>query len=297
MFGALVLPYNESLTGRPLAFPIQAYDDEHFGRNSDAYGFGPHVGMGWALQPFPSQGHTPLAGLVNANLNAFSTNIELFGWSTGSIILATLILVTGKKQRGDYLMIAVITATVALYFPYYFSGGPDFGARYWYLIIVPLAVLTVRGIDVLREKVDGLSADNRIAGMRVIAAVVVLCLFAMVNYFPWRSLDKYYHYLDMRPDIASLANTHSFGRSLVLVQGDSYPDYASATVFNSLNLSSNATVYAWDRNPQVRAAVIQAYADRPIWIVAGPTLTHAGYRVVAGPLSAKQVLSGQAEAK
>jgi hypothetical protein len=142
--------------------------------------------------------------------------------------------------------------------------------------------LTARGLERMET---GLGANGR-NDARATAAVAALCLLAIVNYIPWRSLDKYYHYLRMRPDVRILAQSHHFGRSLILVRGEGFPDYASAAIYNPIDLKADAPVYAWDRNPAVRAEVLRIYADRPVWIVDGPTLTHAGYRIAAGPLKA-----------
>ena len=68
-----------------------------------------------------------------------------------------------------------------------------------------------------------------------------------------------------------------------------HPDYQSAWVYNPLDPQADAPIYAWDKNPLVRAQVLQAYPDRPVWIVNGPTVTRAGYQVLAGPLSAGEL--------
>src|SRR5262249_5478189 len=125
--------------------------------------------------------------------------------------------------------------------------------------------------------------------VRATAAVAALCLLTLINYFPWRSLDKYRHYLRMRPDLVTMAERYHFGRSLVLVRGERFPDYSSAAIYNPIDLHAAAPIYAWDRNPEVRAAVLREYADRPVWIVEGPSITQAGYRVVAGPMSPEKI--------
>jgi 4-amino-4-deoxy-L-arabinose transferase-like glycosyltransferase len=278
------LPYNQLLTGDPTVFPVNAYFDKYYWLKSNALGFGPERGVGWPIDPFP--GHGPLDALVNADLNIFSINIELFGWSTGSLILIALLAFSGRMRGSDHLMLAVIAAVFVAHFFYYFSGGPDFGARYWYLMIVPCAALAVRGMEFL---------ESRIEGGRVLAAVLALCLCVLVNYFPWRAVDKYHHYLGMRPDVLQLARQHGFDGSLVLIRGERTPDYASAAVYNPIPLvppDASLAVYTWDRNPEVRAQVLQAYPDRRVWIVAGPSLTGAGFRVVAGPLTAAEARAG-----
>lgn len=281
--GGLVFPYNKFLTGNPTVYPINIYTDEHFGKNVNAYGFGSDRGMGWAIDPYP--GHGPIDGIVNANLNTFSINIELFGWGTGSLILFLLILFSRTLRRNDYLMIGAMAAVFIAYFFYYFSGGPDFGARYWFLMFVPLIALTARSIQFVGTKLNPHGDDTRI-----IVAVLALMILSLLNYFPWRAIDKYHHYLQMQPGIRELEKVHAFGNSLVLIRGSVFPDYASAAIYNPLDLNSPSSIYAWDRDKEVRMQVTQFYADRKIWIVDGPTATGDGYRVYAGPLSSEKLL-------
>ena len=287
--GAAVLPYDKVLTGDPLRSPLMAYTDEHYGPQTNAYGFGPQRGLGWALDPYP--GHTPFEALINAELNGSCVDTELFGWSTGSLILIAALLLLGGARRPDYALLGAIAVVLLAYAPYWFSGGPDFGARYWYLILLPATVLTARGLEWLQGTARGLG------GVRVPAAIGALALLAVCLYIPWRSADKYYHYLHMRPDVVRLAEQRGFGRSLVLIRGARFPDYASAAIYNPLDLRANAPVYAWDRSPRVRAEVLKAYADRPVWIVDGPSLTHAGFRVAAGPVAAAALAAASGEVR
>jgi 4-amino-4-deoxy-L-arabinose transferase-like glycosyltransferase len=285
LVGALQLQYNKMLTGNPMQFPINAYNDKYHGHNSNAYGFGPDRGMGWEIDPHP--GHGPLDATINANLNTTSMNFELFGWSTGSLLLVALMLFSGSMRKSDWLMAGVFTAVFTAYFFYYFSGGPDFGARYWFLALIPFVALTVRGVRFLEQKFEVAVSGFAPAGAGVLVAVLSLSALSLVNYFPWRAIDKYHHYLEMRPDIRVLARERGFGKSLVLIRGKAHPDYASAAIYNPLDLHADAPVYAWDRSPQVRAEVLKAYSDRPIWIVNGPSITGRGFEVVEGPMSAQ----------
>ena len=284
--GSVVLFYNRHLTGNPTVFPLNAYLNEKFGPKSNAFGFGPDRGMGWAIDPFP--GHSPIDALVNADLNTFSINIELYGWSVGSLLLVALFLFSGVLRRTDYIMVAVIIAVFIPYFFYYFSGGPDFGARYWFFMFIPLVVLTVRGMETLETKLKNAATNPGFARVRVNIGVLSLCFFSLVNFFSWRVVDKYHHYRGMRPDIRRLSVEHSFGKSLVLVRGDS-ADYASAWFYNPLDLRADAPIYAWDKNSSIRVQLLNAYPNRPVWIVAGPSVTGGPFKVIAGPLCASQV--------
>lgn len=280
LISAVSLPYNRMLIGDPLGSPLIRYADARYGAGRADYGFGPTRGMGWPTDAYP--GHTPFESLINAELNSSSLNADLFGWSTGSLALMALLVFSGGLRRKDGLALAAIAAVVLAYVPYWGNGGGDFGARYWYLALLPCVLLTARGLERLE---NCLGAEGR-RDARATAAIAALCALALVNYVPWRSIDKYYHYLRMRPDPRELARTRDFGRSLVLIRGEDFPDYASAAVYNPIDLKADKPVYAWDRDPTVRAALLQAYADRPVWILEGPSITHAGYRIAAGPLNA-----------
>jgi hypothetical protein len=288
LISVLILPYNYGVKGSALEFPLQSYYANYYGPKANALGFGPERGLGWPLDAFP--GHAPLEALLNAGLNLFSINIELFGWSVGSILLLTIFLVSGGYRSSDWLMMAAIASVIGFYSLYWFSGGPDFGARYWYLIIVPLVVLSVRGLDVILSKLTSNGSPRRYSGTRVLSAVLAASIFTVINYFPWRAVDKYYHYLDMRPDVLALDEEYEFGKSIVLVQGSSHPDYASAWAYNPLDYSAPVPIYAWDENAETRAMVLSSYADRSVWILQGPSLSGKGYEVVAGPISLQEAL-------
>jgi len=285
LVGAVVLPYNAALAGKPTVFPLNAYLDAQFGPGKNDLGFGENRGYGWALQPFP--GHSPLGAVVNTILNLNAVNTELFGWSIGSLLFIALFLVFAQIKRNDWLVLATILATVGFFAFYWYSGGPDFGARYWYIILIPCIVLTVRGVQVLQTKLAPHAAPE-FAGY-VVVALVVLSLFGLVNYVPWRALDKYHHYLAMRPDVRTLAQENHFGTSLVLIRGEAFPDYAATIVYNPLEWNAAQPIYAWARNEAVTRALLSAYPDRPVWIVDGPSRTQSGYRIVAGPLASVSV--------
>lgn len=282
---AITFPYNRAFTGRATYFPLIAYTDAQYGAGSNALGFGAERGLGWpGLDPFP--GHGAADVVVNAILNAYQVSTELFGWGVGSLLLIAFFLSTRPRawRRADAWMAAAIIAVIGAHTFYWFSGGPDFGARYWFLIVVPCVVLTVRGVQRMGDV-------GRPAEVRAIAAVLGLTLAALAVFVPWRAADKYHHYRFMRPDVRALAAAHGFDGALVLVQGRRHPDYASAAAYNPVDLRADATVYAWDRGPEVRRDVLSAYEDRQVWIVEGPTVTGAGYRVARGPVPATLLLS------
>ncbi|MGI9079037.1 MAG: ArnT family glycosyltransferase [Gemmatimonadaceae bacterium] len=303
--GAAVLPYNKVMTGSSTTFPIMAYADATYGEGVNDLGFGANRGIGWpGLDPFP--GHGPADVVINAALNAFQLNVELLGWSIGSLLVIGLLLFSRRVLRQDWWMLAAIAVVAGLHSFYWFSGGPDFGARYWYLVIVPCIALAARGIETLEGLLGSrvgapttTSPGAPHAGprdYRVTLGALGLCAISVAAFMPWRAVDKYYHYRRMEPGVEWLARRHGFGESLVLVRGRRHPDYMSAGIYNPLDLRAAMPVYAWDKDESVRGAALRAYANRPVWIIDGPSVTGDGFRVAAGPLSAQEAVNWKGSA-
>ncbi|MBV7327907.1 glycosyltransferase family 39 protein [Chloroflexi bacterium TSY] len=286
LVGALVLPYNLSITGSMTTFPLSKYYVDYFGPKANALGFGSERGLGWAIDAFP--GHSPFEAIINSSLNVFSINIELFGWSTGSLILVLLLIFSGRWQKKDYLWFAPIVLIPMVYGLYWFNGGPDFGARYWYLVLIPLVVLTIRGMQQLSKQLANNDMHSGFIDPRVMVAVLSLGIFSLINFSPWRAVDKYYHYRGMQPGITELAQQHSFGSSLVLIRGNS-DDYQSTWLNNPLDPFAEVPIYAWDQGPEIRAKLAKAYTERPVWIVDGPSVTGTGFTLIEGPITSLQL--------
>ena len=117
----------------------------------------------------------------------------------------------------------------------------------------------------------------------MLVAAGALIVASMVVFMPWRAMDKYYHYRGMRPDVRRMLATGRFGDGVVLVRGRRHPDYASAAVYNPIDLTARVPLLAWDRGAEVRAKLGKAYPDRAFWVVEGPTVTGDGYRVAPVP--------------
>ncbi|MBV8816806.1 MAG: hypothetical protein JO022_00540 [Acidobacteriaceae bacterium] len=279
VLGGLALPYNNYLTGHPLKFPVDDYFDRYYGPGVNSLGFGPNKGMSWPIDPFPGHGLRDV--VANAALNLASTNVELLGWSTGAMLPLLLFFVFGRRSRRNWLMIGLALTVPAAYSFYWYSGGPDFGARYWFSILPAGLVFAVLGLRRLGARLGGA------ASCRVLVAAAALCLMTIVNYLPWRALDKYHGYLHMLPDLPQIAASHHFGKALVLIRGKQHPDFASAAVYNPLDLTaaSPAAIFVWDRDEKTREEAIKAFPGRAVWIVDGPSITGRGYSIAAGPLS------------
>ena len=256
-----MLAYNARLTGNPFYTTLNYYFDTTYSPGVNRLGFGPDVGLSWAFDPYP--GHSVADALINSVLNLFQLNTELYGWAGGSLGLLVACLLMRRWERTDTVLLGLTAFLPAVYSLYWFSGGPDFGARYWHLTLIPLVIWTARAVD--RQS------------MATTAALAVI--FATALFIPWRAADKYRGYLHMRPGLRAIPFAEQ-GPALVFVRGRRHPDYASASYYNQLDFQG-AAVFAWERDAATRAAILAVYPRRRVVTVAGPTVTGNGYRILS----------------
>lgn len=287
----LILPYDLAVTGASWPMPLELYYQKYFGAGVMNLGFGPDRGMGWGLDAFP--GHSPLEALINFGLNLFQVNTELFGWSAGSLAFVAAFMILKPPTKQDLWAIASIVAFIAAYALFWYHGGPDFGARYWFLCFVPMVSLAVRGMHFVSERIESSKTVGLAVGPRILTTALVLCAFSLITYIPWRSADKYFRYLNMEPGIIELAKENGFGHDLVLIRGNEHPDYQSAWIYNPVDFDGRQPLYAWEKDSSIIDPLVKAYPDRKIWVVDGPTLTGNGYVIRQGPLSGEALLRAE----
>jgi 4-amino-4-deoxy-L-arabinose transferase-like glycosyltransferase len=267
---SVLIPYHLALTGSVTTFPINSYVDTVYEPGANSLGFGPNRGLGWTgLDPFP--GHGARDVVVNLVLNGHATDVELFGWATGAWFLLLGAVLLRRLSATDWWVVAGFALPVAIHVPYWFAGGPDFGARYWFMLILPAVLLAARGLS---------GGGGRWPALSMIG-LAVMGWSAAVTFLPWRSIDKYHGYRGMRPWARELAADPAYGNALLLVRGDRQPDFASAVIYNPLDLSGPFPVFSWYRDEFARDSAVAAFPERDLYVVDGPTVTGGEIRITA----------------
>jgi 4-amino-4-deoxy-L-arabinose transferase-like glycosyltransferase len=292
----LFLAYNKALTGSATKLPLDVWADATYGVGSNRLGFGKDIGSwGWVgIDALP--GHGAIDVVMNTNQNLHLVNFEQFGWACGSLLLVFL-LPLGRRKKNDGLMWGLVAGMIGGLSLYWFGGGPDFGARYWYQLIVPLGVLTVRGAIEFASRMNNAAPATNAGGGRVWAFVLLASALGTLNVVPWRALDKYHHYRGVRPELRALAKEKQFGRSLVIVCGKQWPDMGPVAWLGSLRIEreSEGTIYSLDLGPDSRERLRSTFADRPVWVVAGGGVNEQAARILAGPIAPGQPIPALSE--
>jgi len=165
----------------------------------------------------------------------------------------------------DYCLIAICVLVIGAFFFYWYSGGPEFGARYWYSMLIPCTALTPGAFLMLKSSFDNDSGVSSFRGTRVTVGILAVVHVRRRQLLSLEAIDKYHHFWGCAPNIRELRE-RGFGPSLVLVRGQSHPDYTSAAIYNPLDFHAAQPLYAWDKSPQVREQLIEAYPNRAIWL-------------------------------
>ena len=166
----LTLMYNKLVTGGYLNFVHTYYSIITYGQ-PDQVGFGTY-------------GHTPLHALVNLSISIARMNSALLGFPISLIFI--FLVCFFKNSFGDRLLWGIIIGFVFAYCFWFTPGVSDIGPVYYYELIIPLCILTARGILFLHKWLsDHVSWGATFTQNFVILSIV----FAFLTYVP----EKVHH--------------------------------------------------------------------------------------------------------
>jgi 4-amino-4-deoxy-L-arabinose transferase-like glycosyltransferase len=243
------LGYNFLLTGDPLLSPQWA-----------GTRYGAELGFG-------VEGHTPWTALRNTAVTLEIVNLSLLGWPS-SLLFAALFVALGKKQRWDWLMLAIAASVIGGYMLYPFVDF-SFGPRYYYEAVPALVVLTARGVLAFpdyMQRIGGLGVSPEALRRFALYVVVLSFVFSALFYLPplvRKYSDDYGGMVDTK--ITARAAQEGITNALVLVRPSKAGDvYFGAFLANALDFRGDV-VYARDRGPERNRQLAAAYPGRSLF--------------------------------
>lgn len=106
----------------------------------------PHYALGFGDDKAPVGAFPPGHGAWNAYQNLSMLSAQLYGWPYGvALAFAFLPFILGAARSWDYLLLASFLGVVVLY-AFYWCGCLMYGPRFYYETLVPLFLLTARGM-------------------------------------------------------------------------------------------------------------------------------------------------------
>ncbi len=162
---------NKQITGNWFEFPFHYYNP------TERFGFG-------AMLRDNHYVHTPIKAVINLTVSAARINIFLLGMPLSLLFVFALIFSRGL-QAGDKLCLGIICAFCFAYLFYYSPGLFDCGPVYYYELIIPLIILSARGIFMASK-----FFSERIPELRNLVKnfLLVSVLLALGTFYPERIL-------------------------------------------------------------------------------------------------------------
>ena len=258
---ALLLAYNAAITGSPLTLPLSQYLNTHWAPGANAYGFGHDIGPPEGLGALDLWfGHSPTEAAVNVLNMLASLQLELLGWSVGSLALIyAYFLWQRPMRRFDAAMMALIAAVILAYALYWYADSFYLGPRFWYVAAFPLLYLSARGYDALRTLFPGRNEEGPI---RIDSILGLCCLFGLLVFTPWRGVVKYNGYNAFNSAVQQAAETGEFGNSVVLVDWDGDP--GAVFYLNDPWLGGDGPVFLRDTGTVDAKALEAAFPGRTV---------------------------------
>ncbi|WP_171236730.1 glycosyltransferase family 39 protein [Ruegeria sp. HKCCA6837] len=262
--GSALFLFNYGITGDALLTPQSDYLSRFWPDTKNAFGFGPHVGppaKSWgALDVWV--GHSPAEGLLNLFNGIAALNLELLGWTFGSLVPVWIVLIWRKTLTGfDRAMLMIFVVLVGVLFFYWFTGTFYIGPRYWHTALLPILVLSAAGIEAINDRLL-----DRHRG-RLHCIVLLLCAVSVTSFTSWRGVSKYNSYGGYTGDIRRQAHAAGLGHALVFVSTTG--EIGSALYLNDPFLPPDQPIFLRDLGAEQNAAIIAAFPGREVVFLEG----------------------------
>ena len=246
----LTLWYNRLLSGSPFIFPFNVYDP------LERMGFGPMLSHLLYV-------HTPIKGLENLLVSFGRLNVWLWGMPV-SFLFILPILLRRRWEVPDRWCLAIIASVSIAYIFYYSPGVPDTGPIYYFELLLPLSLLSARGIFLVYEALESLKGGNQ---LRLLAPVFFSVSFGLglVTFFPERAL----HIICMTDKIKEpydVVDKRAVKPALVFIR--SLPRIGWVFGYRNRDPWLRAPlIFCKDLGPEKNWKVIQRFPDRNYYIL------------------------------
>ncbi|WP_226689879.1 glycosyltransferase family 39 protein [Ruegeria arenilitoris] len=262
--GSLIFFYNYYFTGDPLLTTLSDYYHRVWIDGSNAFGFGQNIGApeGWGHMELRPHEHSLFEGLINTLTNISALHTDFMGWGIGSLVFVWVLLIYGRVDATDRMMLTIIIVVAGAHALYWFVASFYVGPRYWFMLIAPLVLLSTKGFLETGTRLEAVGLSS--AAGKLNAVLLILCLFSVTVFLSYRGVTRYHDHRTYDDHYRSvvLPETEGTAQPLVLVKLRS--QLASALFFNDPWFPLDKPVYAKNLGDDANEAVINAFPGRPV---------------------------------
>ncbi|MCD6384173.1 glycosyltransferase family 39 protein [Candidatus Sumerlaeota bacterium] len=245
---ALTLWYNKEITGSWLEFPFHYYNPQ------ERLGFGAMLRQGHYV-------HTPVKSIINLTVSALRMNAFLLGFPI-SLLFVLVMLFVRPLESGDKLSLAIIGTYCFVYAFYYSPGVSDTGPIYYYELIIPLILLSARGIVIAQRFLKEHIPELRDFIGNFIFLSILLALF---TFYPERIL----HILNLTEKVSEpyrVVEQHNIHNAVVFIRSIPLAGWVFGIRSNSPEFNDDV-IYCRLLSGQKNLEVVRHFPERDYYIL------------------------------
>jgi hypothetical protein len=221
-------------------------------------GFGAGIGLPWSGYATP--GHTPWRALLNLNFNMAVMSADLFGWPVSSLWPMIGLVCFGRLQWPHRLAVISLLVIVGGYACFWYHGV-CFGARYYFVALPALLLLTVEGLS---QVPDWLGARVPSARGATAAFVAACFVFSALIYVPSVSLfEPYHNQWGVDRGLTDFVAARGIDQGIVFV-GPENGYFGRALLLNASLPPTGDLIYAFE-NGSRDDTLIRRFPGRPVF--------------------------------
>lgn len=209
--------------------------------------------------------HTVPIALAHLTVNWLRVNDWLFGWPL-SLLFAGMVLLKQRRDQWDWLLIGWMASVSAFYCLYKYPGVSDTGPVYYFTLITPLILLTVRHVFSLQQFWIRRNLHETTGTHFWPAFILVSFGISLFTFFPHRVI-----YLMNLTDrirkpyqVVEDAKVHN---AIVYIRIRRSVGWVFNRRLNSPDLSDDVLYANLQRDPELNRKLAEMYPDRSLYVL------------------------------
>ncbi len=209
--------------------------------------------------------HTVPLALAHLGVNWLRVNGWLFGWPI-SLLFAAMVFFKQRRDQWDWLLIGWMASVSAFYSVYKYPGVNDTGPVYYFTLITPLVLLTVRHVFSLqqfwRRRNLGEATGPRFWPIFVIVSFAI----SLLTFFPHRTIYLMNLTDRIRQPYEAVKNA-KVHNAIVYIKSLPNVGWIFNGRLNPPDLSDDVLYVYLQRDPALNRKLAEMYPDRSLYIL------------------------------